>query len=453
MSAPHVDNVSTIPEAADYLWPLVQENNSSLVLEPSMFHCQEGRNIEKELLEDENVHQKDDQDYSLSTSIQVVLHQWSFPRVSSSSSLPIMAGDELDSLLFLQQENSALPDHNIDKALQKELQDGPSSENGLLSPVYASDYACSLLPFNSTSLSIEDNVRTDELDSSRFVLEPLEPNMEEGYNPIDNSLSAPLEDSKELDLLLQECSTPLPSMDEKTRDDKTDLSLVPEQECSAVAEPSSGEVLVAKRFSAKNTRRNNYRHKVLQTGNKEVQADEGEGSTVKKQEHNAKERIRRMKLHASYLALGALIPDSSRSKKRKSAPLIIDRAVEYIPELEEEIEKLTLRKNDMLSTIKHKQPLNQNPHLKPDQDPSVSVHEIRQGEVITQIYSQIHPDDAFSNLLQKVEEEGTCIMSASTLQVSDDGVCYHLHIQQGEASSGGANHLASLREKVISWLR
>ncbi|KAK8597212.1 hypothetical protein V6N13_001842 [Hibiscus sabdariffa] len=63
-----------------------------------------------------------------------------------------------------------------------------------------------------------------------------------------------------------------------------------------------------------------------------------------------------MKQHATYLDLGALLPiDSSISKKRNSARLILNRAVEYISELEQEIEKLTLRKNDMLASVKHKQ--------------------------------------------------------------------------------------------------
>ncbi|OMP01558.1 hypothetical protein COLO4_11783 [Corchorus olitorius] len=261
-----------------------------------------------------------------------------------------------------------------------QLQYGPCSDRDhLLSPLYgASDYACSLIQGNSTNMPTENNARsTAELDSSIFGLEPvLEPNI------INNCLSAALEleDSDELDLLLQESSTSFPSVDEKTN--------VPEQEAgSAVADiPNNGKGLTAKRvINAKTRRRNNYRLKGLQcAGNniKEVQLQEdhkGEGSSVKKQQHNAKERVRRMKLHASYLALGALLPaDSTRSKKRKSAPHIIDRAVDYIPELEEEIEKLTLRKNHMLAKIKNKQPLNQNPDFQLHQDPSVLVHEIKQ---------------------------------------------------------------------------
>ncbi|CAA2964506.1 transcription factor bHLH160-like [Olea europaea subsp. europaea] len=63
-----------------------------------------------------------------------------------------------------------------------------------------------------------------------------------------------------------------------------------------------------------------------------------------------KERIRRMKINASYLALRALIPDYSisRSKERWTAPALVDCVLKYIPELENEIETLKLKKQNYL---------------------------------------------------------------------------------------------------------
>lgn len=46
--------------------------------------------------------------------------------------------------------------------------------------------------------------------------------------------------------------------------------------------------------------------------------DGEDGLAAKKQDHNAKERLRRMKLNATYLALGALLPQSRRSKVSSS---------------------------------------------------------------------------------------------------------------------------------------
>nr|KJB79028.1 hypothetical protein B456_013G038100 [Gossypium raimondii] len=278
--------------------------------------------------------------------------------------------------------------------------------------------------------TIEDNARTgDQLGTtSKFILESVDHNivgesMESILDyPIDVSLSAPLEDLDDIDLVPHESSSrQLPSTYQETGDAHIN----------------------AKRISSKTRGRN---HRFKQGLNME---DNGEGTTMKKQEHNAKERIRRMKLHAAYLALGALLPsDSTGSKKRKSTALIIDRAVEYIPELEKEIEKLTLRKNDMLSTIKNKKSCAVLNHFQLRQ-PSVSVHEIKQGEFIVQICTQEYPDCSFLNLLHNVEEEeGICIISASTHQVSDHGHCYHLHIQMHERLDG-ENHIASLREKLM----
>ncbi|TYI99728.1 hypothetical protein E1A91_A13G037400v1 [Gossypium mustelinum] len=285
----------------------------------------------------------------------------------------------------------------------------------------------------SADYTIEDNARTgDQLGTtSKFILESVDPNivgesMESVLDyPIDVSLSAALEDSDDIDLVPHETSSRQhPSTNQETRDAHIN----------------------AKRISSKTRGRN---HRFKEGLNME---DNGEGTTMKKEEHNAKERIRRMKLHAAYLALGALLPsDSTGSKKRKSTALIIDRAVEYIPELEKEIQKLTLRKNDMLSIIKNKKSCAVLNHFQLRQ-PSVSVHEIKQGEFIVQICTQEYPDCSFLNLLHNIEEEeGICIISASTHQVSDHGHCYHLHIQMHERLDG-ENHIASLREKVISWL-
>ncbi|KAK8624999.1 hypothetical protein V6N13_089882 [Hibiscus sabdariffa] len=310
----------------------------------------------------------------------------------------------------------------------------------------AGDFSASI-PINNhpwpSSQAIDK--RIEELDSSKFFLEPVDPSIEDGLMEnifdysIADSLSAPPEDSDDINLLLQESNNrQLPAMSEETRDVHVNDT--------AQAEPSNGgKGSITKRDGSK-TRGRNYRIKQAHNGE--------EGTTMKKEEHNAKERIRRMKQHAAYLDLGALLPaDSSISKKRTSAPLILDRAVEYIPELEQEIERLTLRKNDILSSVKHKQSAATN-HLQLHRHPSsVSVHEIEQGEFIVQIFSQGHENGAFSNLLQNVEDEEqgmSIIMSASVLQVSDHGHCYNLHIKM-KRMLDGENNTASLRDKVISW--
>ncbi|KAF8411763.1 hypothetical protein HHK36_004321 [Tetracentron sinense] len=175
-----------------------------------------------------------------------------------------------------------------------------------------------------------------------------------------------------------------------------------------------------------------------------------DGSIVKKLNHNARERIRRMKLNDSYLALQSLLPDSRRSKKKWSAPVMIDRALEYIPELENEIEKLTQRKDHMLSIVEKNQFLDQTPPLK-SQVPTVSVSAVTKCEVVIQICMKREQSNVFSTLLANVEDEGMCITTASTLSVCDDRVCYHLHLHMN-GDSLGDNYIVVLRDKVVSWL-
>lgn len=62
------------------------------------------------------------------------------------------------------------------------------------------------------------------------------------------------------------------------------------------------------------TKTNSKSRKNSSRFNEEKETEEEPDSGSKKLDHNAKERIRRMKLNASYLALRSLLPDSRRSK-------------------------------------------------------------------------------------------------------------------------------------------
>ncbi|KAK6136504.1 hypothetical protein DH2020_029740 [Rehmannia glutinosa] len=180
-------------------------------------------------------------------------------------------------------------------------------------------------------------------------------------------------------------------------------------------------------------------------------AEEEGPSNPKKLDHNAKERIRRMKLNASYLALRALLPDSRRSKKRWSAPAIIDRVLKHIPEMENEVEALRSNKENIvqLSAAKNKKIAVNNE----DQNCTISFNKVNQEEAIIQICMARKYGLGFSNLLQCVEDEGIYIIkSASTLYVCETRICYNLHIQINNTTPG-ADCIAELRDKVTSWLR
>uniref|UniRef100_A0A2N9HAH5 BHLH domain-containing protein n=1 Tax=Fagus sylvatica TaxID=28930 RepID=A0A2N9HAH5_FAGSY len=84
---------------------------------------------------------------------------------------------------------------------------------------------------------------------------------------------------------------------------------------SMLAESSTDKVIVGKGVNSKSTRERNNGFKRKQPRKKVVETNGEEGSVVKKQDHNAKERVRRKNLNASYLALGSMLPLDSRRIK------------------------------------------------------------------------------------------------------------------------------------------
>ncbi|KAF4349352.1 hypothetical protein F8388_010986, partial [Cannabis sativa] len=190
----------------------------------------------------------------------------------------------------------------------------------------------------------------------------------------------------------------------------------------------------------------------------EVEEEEEKDTLIKKQEHNAKERIRRMKIRLSH------------KDKRWTAPRIIDKALEYIPELENEIEELITLKKKTLSAVENipivevvNQKISSSATLtsRVNNSLTVSVNEVKKDEVIIQICRPRNKQKDFPSLLEYIEdqEQGIfIILSASTLHVCDERDCYHIHIQimnessTSSSNSGNDDSSAMLKEKVISWL-
>ncbi|PON92337.1 Basic helix-loop-helix transcription factor [Trema orientale] len=228
-----------------------------------------------------------------------------------------------------------------------------------------------------------------------------------------------------------------------------------EHENSIVINPST-----RKGFSSTTKERKTKPRQNLETidKNRTVHSEVEENTFFKKQDHNAKERIRRMKISESYVALGSLLPISRPLKKRWTAPVIVDKVLEYIPKLENEIEQLTIKKNNMLSAIENVPSLINKKSINPKVDSlTVSVNKVKEGQLIFQICRQGDgKNNVFSSLLRCIEkEEGICLVSASTLHVCDERECYHIHIEMNENSNSinGADSSMVLKEKVISWLR
>ncbi|KAL8172184.1 hypothetical protein V2J09_023988 [Rumex salicifolius] len=67
----------------------------------------------------------------------------------------------------------------------------------------------------------------------------------------------------------------------------------------------------------------------------------------KKQDHNASERIRRMKINGLYSSLRSLLPSTDQTKKL-SIPVTVGRAIKYIPELQNQVQELIEKKEKLL---------------------------------------------------------------------------------------------------------
>uniref|UniRef100_A0A0D3CZS9 BHLH domain-containing protein n=2 Tax=Brassica oleracea var. oleracea TaxID=109376 RepID=A0A0D3CZS9_BRAOL len=162
-----------------------------------------------------------------------------------------------------------------------------------------------------------------------------------------------------------------------------------------------------------------------------------------------------MRLHASYLTLGTLLPDqSSSSKKKWCAPSIMDRVVTYIPKLLNEVEELTIRKKKLAEDIESEK--SQRLERQDPQTRAISVLELGESgdEVVVQISMKKEKEDEFSNLLNVMEMQGSSILSASTSLVCRDQrvVCYNLHVKMDEKPCEGDDYITVLKNNITSSL-
>lgn len=186
----------------------------------------------------------------------------------------------------------------------------------------ASDNLWPLLGESSISKPSElaDNIN-NVLDPSVFLaqehsaLVESRNNIDEGLQ--ENGLSFHKDDN--LSTILDVSNNPWPLPQESNIDHDTncalDSSMLLDQELPVLlADTSTEKVKSGKGLNSKRTRERNHGLKRRQPRKKVVEPNAEEGSASKKQDHNAKERVRRKNLNSSYLALGSLLPDSQRSK-------------------------------------------------------------------------------------------------------------------------------------------
>ncbi|CAG7873701.1 hypothetical protein BRARA_E00212 [Brassica rapa] len=167
------------------------------------------------------------------------------------------------------------------------------------------------------------------------------------------------------------------------------------------------------------------RHGVLEVKNQVV---------MKKLNHNASERDRRKKINTMFSSLRSCLPASDQSKKL-SVSATVSHALNYIPELQEQVKQLIKKKDDLSFQISGQKDLvyadqNGNPEKGGTRYAStVSSTRLGETEVMVQISSLQTVKCSFGNLLSGTEEDGLVLMDASSSRSQGERLFYTLHFQ------------------------
>ncbi|CAN1174972.1 Transcription factor ORG2 [Linum perenne] len=240
----------------------------------------------------------------------------------------------------------------------------------------------------------------------------------------------------------------------------------------------------------------NYHHLDQPTNNypfppaaaaEEQQVDGGGGGTtaVKKMNHNASERQRRKKINALYSSLRGLLPSSDHHPTKKlSIPTTVSKVVKYIPELQQQVETLTLRKKQLLSTLPHipkpeedAQTLDVEEHVtsldhnrrgslsatnksttstfaSSSSSSTVSTSWLSDEEVMVQLSVDMTNNIVHvSDVLFHLEEEcGLVVLNSSSFQSPRGMVFYNLHLQVEGSRKGLMLDSKALGERLMSLL-
>ncbi|KAJ1404174.1 Myc-type, basic helix-loop-helix [Sesbania bispinosa] len=155
---------------------------------------------------------------------------------------------------------------------------------------------------------------------------------------------------------------------------------------------------------------------------------------IKKLNHNASERDRRRKINGLISSLRSLLPLSHQTKKM-SIPVTISRVLKYIPELQQQVEGLTKKKEELLSRISRQgDALNKESQRKiipyQNSDFVVSTNRLNDNEATIEISSfEVHKTP-LSEILLCLENNGLLLLNASSSETfGRNRVFYNLHFQ------------------------
>ncbi|KAB2065767.1 hypothetical protein ES319_A09G113100v1 [Gossypium barbadense] len=154
---------------------------------------------------------------------------------------------------------------------------------------------------------------------------------------------------------------------------------------------------------------------------------------VKKLNHNASERHRRKKVNSLFSSLRSLLPLADQMKK-VSIPATVSEAVKYIPELQEQVERLVHKKEELLLRIFQQGGIKRCRDGRCSSSATVSINRLSSdSEVVIQItlrkdrVQKIQLSE-FLHILE--EQQGLILLNATSFESFGAGmIFYNIHLQ------------------------
>ncbi|XP_021745915.1 transcription factor ORG2-like [Chenopodium quinoa] len=210
-------------------------------------------------------------------------------------------------------------------------------------------------------------------------------------------------------------------------------------------------------------------HQVLSSDHaKQSESPQGTSSTdqfddnpllSKKLNHNASERDRRKKINDMYSSLRALLPATDHRKKL-SIPATVGRVLEYIPQLQKEVEKLARKKEVILSKKSALQGnvgkiiQEENPKkciVNETTSCSISSNKLGDKEMVIQIST--FEILSICEVLLVLEKNGCIVIDVSSFQSFGGRTFYNIHLWT-EGAQGSYNvNFEKLNEVLLSLLQ
>ncbi|KAK7829573.1 transcription factor org2 [Quercus suber] len=165
----------------------------------------------------------------------------------------------------------------------------------------------------------------------------------------------------------------------------------------------------------------------------EVELNRSTPSTMAKRlYHNASERDRRKKINTLYSTLRSLLPKADQAEKL-SVPDTVSWMLKYIPELEQQVEVLIQKKEELISRIStqgeqiHQE--NQRTIVGRSSLSAVSANWLNDNEVMIQISIYKVHKSPLADILLNLEKDGFLVLNASSFECFGGRIFHNLHLQ------------------------